>query len=106
MNATENNYNEATLDENWLHQLACVANSFMKGESLHEETLSKDVNEDLVSIFGKFKEDKLNLQQLKFDDPEVEAIVHAMPKLTKKLLKKAKIELETHLQSRASMAFE
>ena len=28
---------EATLDENWLCEMAFVVNFFMKGESLHEE---------------------------------------------------------------------
>ena len=55
--------------------------------------MSKDVVENLVTIFDVFKEDKLNVQALKFEDQEVEQTVHAMPKHTKKLLKKAKKEL-------------
>ena len=61
MNATENFYNEATLDENWLHELSCVINCFMSGASLHEETLSKEVNESLLTVFSVFKEEKLKV---------------------------------------------
>ena len=61
MNATENFYYETTLDENWLHELTCVVNCFMSGESLHEETLSKEVNESLLTIFGVFKDEKVKL---------------------------------------------
>ena len=42
LNSMEGYGNEAaTLDENWLHELSCVVNCFVRGESLHEETLSR-----------------------------------------------------------------
>jgi hypothetical protein len=61
MNAMENFSSEATLDENWLRELAVVVNSFIKGESLREDCLSSEVNECLVTILGNFKDDKLNV---------------------------------------------
>ena len=63
--------NESTLDENWLHELSCVVNCFMSGESLHEETLSQEVNESLLRVFGVFKEEKLKVNDLRFEDAEV-----------------------------------
>lgn len=97
MNASDNFSAEANLDENWLRELAVVVNSFIKGESLREDSLSPEVNECLVTILGNFKDDKLNLASLHFDDDEVEQCVHSMPKLTKKGLKAAKKELEMRL---------
>ena len=70
MNANEPT-NEATLDENCLHELQCVINCFMSGESLHEETLSKEVNQSLLYIFSAFKEEKLKVADLRFEDAEV-----------------------------------
>ena len=61
MNAADNLSNDSTLDENWLHELSCVVNFFTQGESLHEDTLSKEVKQSLLPIFGAFKEEKLNL---------------------------------------------
>jgi len=61
MNATDNLSIESTLDENWLHELSCVVNFFTQGANLHEETLSKEVKQSLLSIFGAFKEEKSNL---------------------------------------------
>ncbi len=61
MNAMENFKTEATLDENWLRELAVVVNSFIKGESLREDALSNEINECLVTILGNFKDDKLNI---------------------------------------------
>jgi len=105
MSGTENYSSESSLDEEWLHELTCIVNCFVKGENLHEDTLSKEVNQDLIVVCGNFKDDKLKLQALAFDDAEVEQTVQKMPKISKKSLKAAKLELEQHLQHRASMPF-
>ena len=43
----------------------------MCGENLHEETLSQEVNESLMRVFSAFKEEKLKVKDLRFENAEV-----------------------------------
>ena len=87
------------LDERWLSELASVVNFLIKGERLNFNSLSEDTKASLLNVFEKFKEDKLNLQSLTFDDPEIDATVKQMNKLTKEDMKAAKNEIKKHINT-------
>lgn len=69
----------------------------MKNQSLHEDSLSRKVQENLLTIFGNFKENKLSVEKLTFEDKEVEQAVHAIPKLSKKQFKNTKAQLQAFM---------
>ena len=70
----------------------------MKGDTGRPlDSLSIDTKNCLMNVLEKFKEDKLNVQNLSFDDPEIDSTVKAMPKLTTSEIKESKKELKEHM---------
>ena len=61
------------------------------------DSFTNETKNSLLNVFDKFKEDKLNIEKLSFDDPEIESTVKAMIKLEKSWMKKSLKELKEHM---------
>ena len=53
----------------------------------------------MMNVFDKFKEERLNLEKISFDDQEVDEMVKEMPRLSKSDMKKSSKEFREHFSN-------
>ena len=85
------------IDEKWLSELSQVVYFFIEGQSINLDSFTMETKNSMLNVFDKFKDERLNIEKIQFDDPEIENTVKKMAKLEKSDMKKSLKELREHM---------
>ena len=61
------------------------------------DSFTNETKNSLLNVFDKFEKNKLNIEKLSFEDPEIESTVKAMITLEKSWMKKSLKEFKEHM---------